>query len=343
MSEADLVVVTDTGSEDDTVEKLRARGAQVYIEDITPWRFDQARTISLNHLPEDTDICVCTDLDEVLEPGWRQALEAVWDPSCTRAQYTFTSDYNEDGSPSKQFIKEKMHRRKDFKWVHPVHEMLEYSGSDPEKIVFVPGIVLNHYPDLKKPRVQYLPLLELSAKENPTDCQTVFWLGREYLYYGKHDSCIETLQNYLQLPKSTWKEERSAAMRFISAAYEAKGDMAEAKAWLFRAIAECPGVREAYLKMARISYVQSDWPMAYAMVKTALAITRRTGSYLTEIECWGYAFYDLGAISAFRMGLFEESRDFAARALEMEPENERLQSNLKLIEAKITELSCGED
>ena len=34
MSEADQVVVLDTGSEDGTVEKLRARGADVTVEEI---------------------------------------------------------------------------------------------------------------------------------------------------------------------------------------------------------------------------------------------------------------------------------------------------------------------
>lgn len=43
MGEADLVVVLDTGSEDGTAERLRARGAQVTVEQILPWRFDAAR------------------------------------------------------------------------------------------------------------------------------------------------------------------------------------------------------------------------------------------------------------------------------------------------------------
>ena len=65
MSEADQVVVLDTGSTDDTVERLKKRGAQVTVELISPWRFDVARNRSLDLVSEDTDICVCTDLDEV--------------------------------------------------------------------------------------------------------------------------------------------------------------------------------------------------------------------------------------------------------------------------------------
>lgn len=37
-----------------------------------------ARNISLDHVPEDVDICVCTDLDELFEPGWRKKLEEAW-------------------------------------------------------------------------------------------------------------------------------------------------------------------------------------------------------------------------------------------------------------------------
>ena len=73
--------------------------------------------------------------------------------------------------------------------------------------------MLNHYPDTSKPRTQYLPLLELSAQENPNDDRTMFWLGREYMYYGMHEKCISTLKKHLALPSAVWDEERSASMR----------------------------------------------------------------------------------------------------------------------------------
>ena len=50
MSEADRVLVLDTGSEDRTVERLRARGAEVTVETISPWRFDRARNRSLEQI-----------------------------------------------------------------------------------------------------------------------------------------------------------------------------------------------------------------------------------------------------------------------------------------------------
>ncbi len=335
VSEADMVVVSDTGSTDKTVEKLRARGASVYIDIIDPWRFDEARNAALGHVPEDVDICVSNDLDEIFEPGWREKLEKAWQPCHTRARYLFTYNTNSDGSPLKQFAMEKIHRRRGFRWVHPVHEVLEYSGEDEDKKVWVNGLVLNHYPDASKSRKQYLPLLELSVKENPDDDRAVFWLGREYMYNRMFDRCIETLRRYLQMPSAVWNEERCAAMRFIASCLQEKDDRNGAKMWLFKAIAECPGIREPYHQLAKLGYLQNDWPLVFLMVDKALKITEKSGSYLFEPDAWGYSLYDLGAICCYRLDLFAQSRDYAVKACAMQPENARLKRNLELIELKL--------
>ena len=80
MSEADDICVLDTGSTDDTVERLKARGAHVEQKIIAPWRFDVARNKSLKLIPKDADICCCIDLDEQFQPGWREKLERAWQP-----------------------------------------------------------------------------------------------------------------------------------------------------------------------------------------------------------------------------------------------------------------------
>lgn len=335
VNEADMVVVTDTGSTDKTVEKLCARGASVYSEIIDPWRFDTARNIAMDHIPDDVDICVSNDLDEMFEPGWRQKLEAVWHTCHTRARYHFTWSYNPDGTPLKQFTMEKIHRRKDFRWVHPVHEVLEYSGTDPDMTVWVPGMVLNHHPDNSKIRTQYLPLLELSAQENPSDDRAAFWLGREYMYHGMHDKCITALKRHLNLPSAAWDEERCASMRFIAKSYQSKGDMKQSRLWLYKAIAECQRVREPYLQLARLGYLENDWPLVYLMTENALKISKRSGSYLFEPETWGYSLYDLGAICCYRLGLYEKSYDYAKRACDIQPGNDRLNNNLELIAIKL--------
>ncbi len=338
VSEAEAVIVLDTGSGDRTVERLRKRGALVYEKRISPWRFDEARNYALSCVPEDTDICVSNDLDEVFEPGWRRKLESAWCPGHTRARYLFVWDHKPDGSPRKCYFMEKIHRRHGFKWVHPVHEILEYDGvKGEERILLLEGIVLHHYPDLTKSRENYLPLLELSVSENPGNDRAMFWLGREYVYRGEYDLGIEILTRHLALPSARWEEERSASMRLIAQCYEAKGNKNKARAWLFRALGECPDVREPYLGLVRFGYREGNWPLVYAMADKGLSIVHRTDSYLVEPESWGFALYDYAALAAYRLGLYEKAGHYALKAFQLNPADKRLKLNLELISQRCIE------
>lgn len=334
--EADIVVVLDTGSSDRTIEMLKMRGASVYDGKIYPWRFDEARNHALRQVPKDVDICVSNNIDEFFEPGWRQKLESAWDTEYTTARCLFIESLDTNGSVQKQYPVEKIHRRHGFRWVHPVHEFLEYTGEDEEKSIWINGIALHHYQTFENQPYPYLTLLELSVKENPADDRSMFWLGREYVRYGKYDLGIETLKKYLALPSAKWNEERSASMRFIARCYKEKQDMQEAKSWLFRALAECPTIREPYLELAKIGYEEKDWPLVFTMAQHGLSVTEKNESYLMEPESWGYALYDFGAKGAYNLGLYEEARAYAAWACKLSPNDERLKSNLALIEEKLS-------
>ena len=121
MSEADEIVVLDTGSDDNTVKILTDAGVHVESAVIDPWRFDSARNESLKLVPPDTDVCVCTDIDEVLEPGWRAALERAWTDGATQGRYRYIWSHTADGKPGVEFYAEKIHTLGGFRWVNPVH------------------------------------------------------------------------------------------------------------------------------------------------------------------------------------------------------------------------------
>ena len=281
MGEADQVVVLDTGSEDDTVERLRARGALAEVEVISPWRFDVARNRSMELVPEDADICVCTDLDEVFHPGWRARLEEAWLPEAGQATYRYTWSFNPDGSEGVTFWYEKAHARHGYQWVHPVHEVLKWMGTGrPGPTVVAEGVQLDHHPDPSKSRGQYLPLLELSVQEDPEDDRNVHYLGREYMYRGRWDDCIRTLKRHLTMPSATWRDERAASMRYIAKSYLNKGERAQARDWYLRAIAEAPHLREPYMDLALALYEQGEWDGVLYFTGCALAITYRPRSYI---------------------------------------------------------------
>jgi len=334
MGEADLVVVTDTGSDDMTVEKLRERGAIVYTEEVKPWRFDAARNLSLGHVPEDVDICVCTDLDEVFEKGWRECLEQAWTPDAKQGQYIFNWSLKEDGSPDVQIYYSKIHSRQGFRWNYPVHEWLNYFGKEPHKTVFIKGMVLNHYPDETKSRGSYLPLLELAVSEDPFGDRVAYYLGREYMYRGEWQKCIDTLARYLSLPTATWNEERSAAMRWIALSCMRLGRLQECWSWYYRAIAEAPSMRDPYVEFAKAAYYLADWPTVFFMAEEALKIREKSKTFVNMGYSWDHTPEDLAAISAYMLGLYERSLKHAEEAARLSPDNGRLSNNLRLIRKK---------
>ena len=333
MSEADQIIVLDTGSTDSTVERLRARGAEVTVETISPWRFDVARNRSLELVPEDADICVCTDLDEVLRPGWRAALEAAWVPGAGQAAYRYVWSFNSDGSEGVVFWYEKIHARRGYQWTHPVHEVLVWAGEGtPGPKVTAEGVQLDHHPDPSKSRSQYLPLLELSVREDPEDDRNMHYLGREYMFHRRWDDCIATLQHHLSMPKATWRDERSASMRFIAYSYIQKGEFALARDWYLKAIAEAPHLREPYVDLAHMLYELEEWEGVLYFTACALAITHRSRSYICEAAPWGSLPYDLRAIALYHTGAYRKASEAARQALALEPDSERLKRNLELME-----------
>ena len=333
MSEADEVVVLDTGSSDHTAEILQELGAKVTKDAIIPWRFDTARNRSLDLVSMDTDICVCTDLDEVFHPGWRKLLEDAWQPGTGQASYRYTWSFNSDGSEEVVFWCQKIHARKNYRWTHPVHEVLTWVGPGAAKpIVTIDGIQLDHHPDPNKSRGQYLPLLELSVKEDPDDDRNVHYLGREYFFYHRWEECIATLMHHLSMPTATWKDERSASMRYIAKSCLMLGDSQQARNWYLQAIAEAPHLREPYMDLAQMLYESQEWDGVLYFTECALSITQRRRSYICEAAPWGSLPHDLRCMAFYHTGRPLQALEEARLALTLEPENSRLQGNVTLLE-----------
>ncbi len=334
--EADLLVVGDTGSLDESVDKLENLGVIVYKLDINPWRFDVARNKVLELIPGDVDICVSLDMDEVLSTGWRKIVEENWKDDTTRIGYVYNWNFDEYGNPITTFISNKIHERKSYKWTHPVHEVLEYIGDKIEKIEFGGGIHIDHHSDPTKSRAQYLDLLELSVEEKPDDDRNVHYLGREYMYRRMYDKSIEMLKKHLELKTATWKDERCASMRFIGRCYIGLKDYSEAKKWLDLAILEAPYLRDPYVERALLAYIEEDWESIERNCNQALKIKENQKTYINEQFSYDYTIYDLLSLACYYRGNYDEAYKNINLALEMNPKDERLLENKKLIWNKIS-------
>lgn len=333
-NEADDVYVLDTGSTDKTVERLKDQGATVDVGLFKPWRFDTPRNVSLAMVPMNVDICVCIDLDEELTPGWRAEVEKAWVPGTTRLRYPYAWSHREDGSPATKFFYDKIHQRRGYRWVKPVHEILSLYD-EPEVQSWTEGFMLHHWPDTSKSRGSYLPLLELAVKEEPHDDRSCHYLGREYMYYGMYEKAIAELTRHLALPSATWNSERAASMRFISRCLLALNRPQDAKSWALKACVEAPTDREPLFELAKVAYRLGDFNLLFYSAEAALKSGEFGKSYISDPEAWGYMLYDFGALGAYNIGFKKRAVELGTLALEKAKElreheqvTSRLEANL---------------
>lgn len=332
VKEADYIYVLDTGSTDNTVDKLKELGVVVDQKIIDPWRFDVARNEALKMVKDDVDICVSIDLDEVLLPGWKDELGKIWDENVTRLHYTYNWSLDDNNRPIISFYSDKIHKRNCYEWIHPVHEVLNYIGDSKEIIKTTNNITINHFPDKNKSRSGYLPLLELSVEENPTDDRNMHYLGREYMFYERWNDCIDTLIKHLNLKTATWKDERSASMRFIARSYKKLKRYDEAKMWLDKAMKETPYLRDSYVERALLEYELNNLNETEKYCIEALKIKTHEKTYVNERFSWDETIYDLLSIVKYNKKDYDKSLYYINKALEINPNNKRILKNKELIE-----------
>ena len=331
-TDADLILVADTGSTDMTVPMLgdirERKGIPIVVHQITikPWRFDLARNAAMALIPANFDVCVSLDLDEELQPGWREEIERVWKlGETTRLRYKF------DWGVGIVFYYEKIHARIGYRWHHPCHEYPVPYGIN-EVYAQSDMLLVVHKPDNTKSRGQYLPLLKMSIEEDPTDPRNAFYYARELSFSKQWETSIAECRRYLALPRANWPNERCYAYRVIGRCYNEMGKPAEAATAFLQAAMEAPETREPWFELAALMYRQHRWAESLAFALRCLAIANRELVYTVDPEVWGAQPHDYAAIAAYHLGIRKIAVEHARKAVELNPHNPRYMDNLRFCE-----------
>ena len=296
---ADIVVLADTGSSPTSLKDLDSAkyyGVQTNIHHISinPWRFDTARNVALALVPADVDVCVRLDLDEVLEPGWRQAIEEAWAGPVTQLWYDFTH------SPGYTVRANNIHARHGYIWRGWDHEGL-YAATGCPSVLGQSKVSITHHQDHSKPRTSIRARLELAVQEDKSS-RTRYYLGREYFYYNFSERCIATLMDYLKLPDATWAAERMDAMSMIAESYFRMSQIGQGISWYYKAIAECT-TREPYLGLARHLYRLNNKEQALGLAQAAIRLTNKLTNIYHKPSAWDKTPYVFIARCARDLGL----------------------------------------
>jgi glycosyltransferase involved in cell wall biosynthesis len=274
LPEADFVVVLDTGSEDDTVECLVDLDVEVHCGSIRPFRFDTAFNAALALVPDSIDVVMRLDADETVEPGWVNAIAEVYDDGISRYVQHCVNHGHGWGEMWRPYI----HARHGMRWKYPTHELLV----GPYQSVEVPGARVHHWPDESKWRGFNLEVLTEAVADDPHDTRMMYYLGREQWYANDWVSARQTLMRFLDMPGG-YVMERAEAWRIIAAM-----DV-DPERWLWKAVGEVPGRREAWVDLTRLAVSRGDWGIAEAMYGMAARCTDQT-LYVTQADCLGGPF-----------------------------------------------------
>ena len=318
--EADLRIVTDTGSTDGTQEILTQQGVTVCNGYVVPWRWDDAHNLSLNHVPPDVDICIRLDLDERLQPGWRQAVESAWQPSINQLRYRYVWSWTTDGRPGLEFFCDRVHARHGFRWSAPTHEgLLCWSG---ERIqAMAPGLEIHHHRDAGKKHKSDLELLRVAVREAPHDARMHWYLAREMDYAGLPETA-EAFLTYVKLPGGTPTEQAYA--------YRALWRLTSDESHLTKAAQASPCEPEAWQLLAFVAYSRREWRTVAEYAQRAID-ANAPGTHASDPSCKTKA-WDLLGVALWELGERPEALTAAKEAVRRCPDDPRLTGNVAAME-----------
>ena len=318
--DADYRIVADTGSTDGTQDKLRELGVIVHQIYIKPFRFDAARNAALALVPEDADVCLIIDMDEVPEPGFFDKVRKKWQDGTDLGWISIKTDTN-------IWERDRLHSRWNWNWKYPCHEVQLWYGKGQPRDVDLRNALIEHLPDNSKSRGQYLELLEMAVKEFPHDPRMWTYMCREYFFYSKWEDVIRAAERKVEL--GGWDVESAAVCRWAGEASHQLKDEEKARHWYDKGAEILPTQGEPFFGVAMDAYRKHEWQRCLDASLNALE-SPRSNHYCYESAVWDWKAYDLASIAAYNLRFLDESIMFASEAVKANgPETERIQRNLE--------------
>jgi hypothetical protein len=315
--DADVRVVTDTGSTDGTVQRLHTAGVTVATGYVCPWRWDEAHNLALHHLPPDVDVAIRLDLDERLQPGWREVIEREWTDGTNNLRYRYVWSWTADGRPGLVFNCDRVHARHGFRWTGATHEGLTCWKGD-RRIKVVEGLEIHHHRDQGKRHTTDLELLRVAVAEAPHDARMRWYLARECDYLQLPEAAAQ-FAYYLAMPDGA-PTERSYALRAL---FRLTGE----ELHLHRAAREVTGEPDAWEHLAQAHAGRGEWREAMAFGAVAV----QAGGELTHATdpAAKARAANVAAHAAWQLGLRPQALQFAEEAVARSPSDDRLRAKLE--------------
>ena len=300
--EADYVCILDTGSTDGTWKLLQEKQKEfpnliISQRTIIPWRYDEARNISMTLIPKETTIFFMADLDEVIkEPGWCNIVKSRWDPLFDRGMYTYNRDVGENDTVIRSIPEYRLHSSDWYKWVNIVHEALvNHAGRKQfyvETCTEVP-ITVWHYPDPNK-QTNYMELCENDLLESPDDYVMRLQLAIEYDVRGIEDKAYKHFQKLIDDPGNLQCFE-------LARCYCSVGKFTKDTSYFTQGREVAPNIIDNYIAEAEMLYTDQKYEEVIKLMRAGLQ-NAETARWCTIYDPQSYYPYWLLGMSTYFLG-----------------------------------------
>jgi tetratricopeptide (TPR) repeat protein len=324
----DWWVIADTGSTDDTRERVRAALADIPGEVVDrPWvDFGHNRQEVLDlarRSPHrrDGDYALWIDADEQLTDLPAQP------PTLTESGYDLSVTYGQT-----RYARLCLVRLADpWRWVGPVHEYLD-SPDATRGVLQAPGVLVTHDgaraydPDTYRKDVELIERALLTDPDNP---RLLFYLAQSLRDAGELERALTAYRTRLD-NTTGWHQERWHSAFQVAVLLERLGHpITEVIDAHLAAYQLCAWRAEPLLEAARLERARERFEVALLYARTAAALPMPGGEGLfVDTATYTWRAWDEVAVSAYWTSRYAEGEHAALQALAGNPDDPRLAENL---------------
>lgn len=319
----DEIVIVDTGSTDNTLEIIKEYTDKIYhfkwVDD-----FSAARNFSFEKCTG--DFIMWVDGDDYILPEDIKKIKSLdfSDKETIICDYAYAHD--EYGAVSMVVPRERIVKRSlNPQWQEPIHEYLPIKGS-----TYISGI-MTHHNKQHGTSERNLSILEKIVEKNPSEARNLYYLGKEYMDFGKTNEAIDYLSRFVKCPWAFY-EDVSQAYHKLALCYLTLGNDTEFKINIFKALEIEDGWAEPFYHMGLYYLNKQQWYKAIQWFEICTHLIRNKNllsSYQPEYYTW---LPSLNLCLAYNsIGDLQKAYDCNKKVLEIRPKDPRALNNDRIL------------